>query len=131
MGRMEVTDGVLAKCYDSCLWKAIVQCWPKFEEFAVRFIGNGLNTPAWTNDWIGLIGLGDSIVNLNIQIPNELRNYKVADLVTSDHKWNLQLFQEWLPNSIVERIKAVVVPDMEDGQDDWKWPGGFQGEFSV
>lgn len=54
MGRMEVTDGVLVKGYDSSLWKAIVQCWPKFEEFAVRYIGNSLTTPAWTNDWIGL-----------------------------------------------------------------------------
>lgn len=39
--------------------------------------------------------------------------------------------ESWLPNSIVERIKAVMVPEAEDGQDTWVWPGGFHGDFSV
>lgn len=80
MGRLDPRDGVVAKGCDSSLWKAIVQCWPRFDEFVYRSIGNGMSTPAWANDWIGM---GASIANLNIPIHEELRNYKVVDLVTS------------------------------------------------
>lgn len=110
MGREEADSGVVAKGYDSSLWNQIINLCPQFDDFAFRSIGDGTSTPAWSSNWYGL---GECIANLNVQIPNSMRNSMVSDLVTTENKWNLEILSD------------------DAGADIYMWSGDLDGGYSV
>jgi hypothetical protein len=49
-------------------------------------------------------------VDCNLQIPTQLRDAKLIDIVDDDGLWNWQLLDTWLPNDIMGKIAALLPP---------------------
>lgn len=66
MHRGGVDYSVVAKGYDSSLWKALVQLWPKMDKHAFWVVGNDRSTLSWHSRWFNEdLCVGD----LNVAIP--------------------------------------------------------------
>jgi hypothetical protein len=92
----------VAKPSDSSFWKALASFLPWLEENSCRVIGNGRSTQAWDMCWIEP---GFRIVNLEVDIPAEMRNARVVDLVTDNGCWNWQRLS-WIPCNILNKLLA-------------------------
>ncbi|PNX98541.1 ribonuclease H [Trifolium pratense] len=114
--RNEVQNGVLAKQSDSNLWKAIVNLWPKLDDIDNSFwsIRDGRSIAFCHQKWINT---DIRISELNIHIPELIWNAKVSDLVDDRGRWNWELLNGWLPESILHQIAAVPPPDDSAGPD--------------
>jgi hypothetical protein len=55
-------------------------------------------------------------VDCNLQIPTQLRDAKLIDIVDDDGLWNWQLLDTWLPNDIMGKI-AALPPHDSNGAD--------------
>jgi hypothetical protein len=56
-------------------------------------------------------------VDCNLQIPTQLRDAKLIDIVDDDGLWNWQLLDTWLPNDIMGKIAALLPPHDSNGAD--------------
>ena len=63
-----------------------------------KAIGNGVNTKIWKDSWISL----DSELKPYGLIPEHALDLTVADLLTTDMKWNKKRLEELLPQVAIE-----------------------------
>ncbi|GAU25567.1 hypothetical protein TSUD_260010 [Trifolium subterraneum] len=97
--RGSLDDTVIAKGLDSHLWKLIVKLWPKLEELSSWTLGNG-KTVEWYKDiWIDK---GLRVADPNLNIPANMHDWKVVQLVDDDGSWKRSVFVEWLPFNIMK-----------------------------
>lgn len=52
-------------------------------------------------------------------------------MIIEDGSWNLDLFRVWLPEDVVQRIRAIPPPSSSDGPDKITWCHTSFGSFSV
>jgi hypothetical protein len=65
-----------------------------------------------------------------VDIPAAIRNATVADLVSHDGSWNLNIIN-WLPVNILNLIVAIPPPKEENGGDINLWANDKHGQFTV
>lgn len=77
-------------------------------------IGDGSRIKAWSDRRL----LEDKcIVEYDLNIPNDIINASVCDLVNMEGGWNWQLMDEWLHSNFKLCINAIL-PPMVDNEDD-------------
>jgi hypothetical protein len=87
-----------ANSNDSPMWKFIVKSWPKIDHHNCWSIGNGNKISFWTDKWINEhIRISDYASD----IPEEVREWKVRDVVTENGEWNFDIMQNKVSNSII------------------------------
>ena len=121
-------NGLVVKPSDSSIWKQMASVWSQINELSFWTIGNGVNISVWGDAWI-MPGLKlSSVVD---HIPPELSSLKVCDLVGVDGDWNLQNLASFISPDLLSRIRALLPPRYDYGDDLVLWPGNSIGEFSV
>ncbi|GAU14607.1 hypothetical protein TSUD_96710 [Trifolium subterraneum] len=108
------------------LWSKVIRgkC---ARETSCRVIGNGHSTQAWDMCWIAP---GLHIVNLEIDIPIEMRNACILDLVKENGCWNWD-YMNWIPHNILNKIIAIPPPAYVNGDDLSFWPHSKHVHFSI
>jgi hypothetical protein len=92
---------------DSALLKAIVKSWPKLEHHKCWSLGDGSRVKFWTDKWINeQVRISDFVSN----IPEDSHERKVHDVSTRDGRWNFNLLHNLVPDSIIQKIHAIVPP---------------------
>jgi hypothetical protein len=113
---------------DSSLWKAIVKPAPHLNNYGIWTVGDGKEVEAWNHMWIEV---GLTISEMHINVPVELQGVKVCDLVDAAGNWNWALFQGWMPQEILQKIAAILPPNVEYGPDIQLGSGANQFKFFV
>jgi hypothetical protein len=121
-----LTDAI-AKPLDSKFWKALMSFMPWIIGQSHMAVGNDRSTNAWDTCWSAP---GIRIEDFEIDIPLEMRNAKVVDLVTREGCWNWDRLS-WLPNDILNMLITIPPPEDDLGEDVRLWPQGKNGNFSV
>ncbi|KAK2380517.1 phragmoplast orienting kinesin [Trifolium repens] len=119
---------VAATPNDSALWKAIVKVWPNMEFHRCWSIGDGTTINFWTDKWIDE---HTRISDLKENIPASAMNWKVKDVVLPSGDWNYNILQNLIPQSIIQKLHAIVPPHDSQGKDVSLWPGTSTGAFTV
>lgn len=65
------------------------------------------------------------------ELPEELQNIIVKDLVDSDGQWRWDILQEFLPLSIPVKVASICPPKDDAPPDYVLWSGSSSGEFTV
>jgi hypothetical protein len=121
-GRISVTNN------DSTLWKTIAKCWPKLEFHRCWSVGDGNKTNFWTNKWVVD---HTRISDLQEHISEEVQGWKVKEVVSPTGEWNLDMLQNLVPTSIIQKLQAIVPPHTSHEEDVQLWPGTNTGQFTV
>jgi ribonuclease HI len=119
---------VIAKPSDSHLWKSIVKLWPKLNKFCFWSIRDGRSVDWYTDAWIEE---GLRVNELNLHVPENWTNMKVADLVDANGDWRQELLAEWLPSRILNKIQSIPPPDDGAGADVRYCLEDAHGNFSI
>jgi hypothetical protein len=112
----------------SSLWKFIVKLNPKLNDICCWALGDGTEVDAWRHVWI------DNGVRIDEQvshIPASLNNMKVCDLVDNFGNWNWSILQGWLPAELLQKIAAIIPPNIMNGKDIQVIPGAGTDKYSV
>jgi ribonuclease HI len=96
------------------LWKHIVRLSASLNDYCFWSIGDGRNVDAWNDVWIEE---GLRVSDLNLQIPELLQDVKVSALTDMEGNWNWNLFHDWMPTSLIQKIAAVPPPAVDSGDD--------------
>jgi hypothetical protein len=116
-----------SKATSSSLWKTLHNLQPMIDKLVVWSVGNGRRIKAWSEAWIEAGLLLEDFAN----IPENLRNMTVYDLVDNEGKWNLELLAEMFPYEIMMKIAAIVPPMDDYGNDEIIGIGSNKCGFSV
>jgi ribonuclease HI len=119
---------ICSKTNDSSLWKAITKCWPKLELYSCWSIGDGNKVNFWSDKWIDAHTRVSDLVH---HIPEEVQGWKVKDIAAPTGEWNFDKIKELVPNSIVQKMHAIVPPHASHDNDIQFWPGTNTGHFTV
>jgi hypothetical protein len=117
----------IVKPSDSSLWKYLVSVMPWIEEDSCKAIGDGQDTMAWESCWIAK---GLRVTDLEVDIPHNMRNVTVAELVSNDESWSWHTIN-WLPEFVLNMLVAIPVPLAANGPDVRFWPSENHGQFTV
>jgi ribonuclease HI len=112
---------------DSPLWKNLVALTSKLEQHSVWSVRDGASVDAWNHAWIED---GVQIAKV-VDIPTHLQGFKVKDLTDQDGGWKRELFHDWLPKDIEDKIAAIFPPSVENGRDERCSVGGNNNGFSI
>jgi hypothetical protein len=91
-------------------------------------IGDGTTINFWTDKWIDE---HTRIRDLKENIPASAMNWKVKDVVLPSGDWNYNILQNLIPQSIIQKLHAIVPPHDSQGKDVSLWPGTSTGAFTV
>jgi hypothetical protein len=116
-----------SKATSSSLWKTLHNLQPMIDKLVVWSVGNGRRIKAWSEAWIEAGLLLEDFAN----IPENLRNMTVYDLVDNEGKWNLDLLAEMFPHEMLMKIAAIVHPMDDYGNDEIIGIGSNKCGFSV
>jgi hypothetical protein len=108
------SNDTVVKKTDSSLWKHIVRLSASLNDYCFWSIGDGRNVDAWNDVWIEE---GLRVSDLNLQIPELLQDVKVSALTDMEGNWNWNLFHDWMPTSLIQKIAAVPPPAVDSGDD--------------
>lgn len=114
-------------CVSKCVFSSWSSCGLVCLVLDFWIVGNGETIDAWTSNWIAR----NLCVVLEVNIPSDLRNDRVVDLVDDNGEWNLRMTSDWLPMHVLQKIIAIVPPSRDGGDDVRCWPVDIHGEFSV
>jgi hypothetical protein len=102
---------------------------PQLNNLCFWVVGDGTDVEAWQYAWINE---GVRVVEKVADIPDDLKNVKVSDLVDEHGKWNWSTLQGWMPlELLMNRIAAILPPDVVNGKDKQVIAGAGTDEFSV
>ncbi|MCI25240.1 hypothetical protein A2U01_0046430, partial [Trifolium medium] len=76
--------------------------------------GDGRTVNWYQDAWIEK---GLRVADLNLNIPHDMQDLKVDQLVDDDGSWKWEVLKERLPISILNKIAAVLPPDEGAGAD--------------
>jgi hypothetical protein len=124
-----LTGDITVKNSASSLWKSMVRFSPQLNNLCFWVVGDGTDVEAWQYAWINE---GVRVVEKVADIPDDLKNVKVSDLVDEHGKWNWSTLQGWMPlELLMNRIAAILPPDVVNGKDKQVIAGAGTDEFSV
>ncbi|GAU31728.1 hypothetical protein TSUD_215290 [Trifolium subterraneum] len=88
-----VHGNFVVKPTDSFIWKGIVKAWGNISLYEEWSVGNGTSVLAWRDKWLGEnIVLGQTMEI----IPENIANWKVADMVNELGEWKLEVLNALL-----------------------------------
>nr|GMD40682.1 putative RNA-directed DNA polymerase [Ipomoea batatas] len=109
-------------------WKGICKAKNIIKEGLRKRVRNGRNTSFWTEPWI----TGENLAwYANVEVPEEEHDAMVADYWDEERGWNDYLFQGILPDEITDKLKACMLSNDNDAQDELFWEHEANGNFSV
>lgn len=118
-----------AKNRDSPLWKAICKEMPFIMEGMGWSLGNDMSVSFWKDQWVD--GSGPLIQHATSDIPTTDRYATVADMVTSDNKWDWDTFSQLIPVNVLIIITSIPAPRYEMDEDTVFWRNTTSGELSI
>lgn len=118
--------GIQAEASDSALWKFIASNWTAMQDNVCWTIRNGATISVWNDNWISP---SLKLCNIVQNIPSDLSQLWVDELVNGEGSWDLRNISNLIPLEIVNRILAHVPPNLENGIDLKLWPSNSQGDF--
>jgi hypothetical protein len=128
-GCRALTGDITVKNSASSLWKSMVRFSPQLNNLCFWVVGDGTDVEAWQYAWINE---GVRVVEKVADIPDDLKNVKVSDLVDEHGKWNWSTLQGWMPlELLMNRIAAILPPDVVNGKDKQVIAGAGTDDFSV
>lgn len=95
---------------ESKLQKYIFRLMPQVLEFGSQSIGDGTSIDLWSDCWVES---GVTIQELDLQIPVKLEHEKWKDLIGQEGGWNWHNLQQWLSDSLIQKIKVHLPPRPE------------------
>ncbi|PNX88162.1 hypothetical protein L195_g044263 [Trifolium pratense] len=128
--RGSTNNNVVAKTLDSHLWKSIVKLWPKLDELCFWTIRDGKSVDCY---WYSQVWIeeGLRVADLNLNIPDSLRDLKVTQLVDDEGRWKLEVLAACLPVSLLHMIAAIPPPEESAGADSAYCMEDTAGNFSI
>ncbi|XP_058759648.1 uncharacterized protein LOC131632954 [Vicia villosa] len=120
-------ENLQARTSDSNLWKAIVKTQDNLRDIGVWQIGYGKEIRAWNDYWIAK---DVCIEDCELEIPENLKNAHVKDLVGYDGNWDWELLS-WLPNQTQLQIAALSPPKADSEEDGFLVANNEDGTFSI
>ena len=106
-------------------WRSILHGRDLLKGCVGKAIGNGLNTKVWKDSWISL----DSDFRPFGLIPKNALHLTVADLLTTDMKWNMKRIEELLPQ-VAEEIQ-LLHPGHTNAEDIFLWHPLQSGTYTT
>lgn len=91
-------------------------------------VGDGSKTNAWSDCWISP---GIIIEDLDLEIPSDCAKAKVKDLVGNNGDCQWQKMNHWLPEDLLQKIKAILPPRRECGEDIFMYASFGSDNFSI
>lgn len=67
----------------------------------------------------------------SITIPDEFNHTKVSEFISTNHAWDVNKLQTFLPDNIIQQIRAKPITSGEERKEILGWPGNASGTFSV
>jgi hypothetical protein len=55
----------------------------------------------------------------------------VKDVVSANGEWNFELLKNLVPNSIIQKMHAIIPPSANQEADALFWPGTTSGHYTV
>ncbi|QHO47257.1 Putative ribonuclease H protein [Arachis hypogaea] len=113
----------------SNLWKGICLAWKGVEKNHIWRIGDGSSIKFWKHNWVPNLGI---LTQYCDQVLTET-NLSVfpTDFLSVSGDWDEDKLKEWLPDSIVEKIRALSPPSPWKGHDSVAWAPTSDGTFSL
>ncbi|MCH80116.1 RNA-directed DNA polymerase (Reverse transcriptase) [Trifolium medium] len=103
-GRGSIDEGTLTiKPGDSHIWKGLVQTWDEFQNGERWIIGDGTQVSLWNDVWLAKQTRLADIIN---NIPNNMLEWKVQQLVGENGEWNMTLIESLLPSHLISNFSA-------------------------
>ncbi|KAL4299382.1 hypothetical protein AHAS_Ahas17G0095300 [Arachis hypogaea] len=120
-------DIIQSKNSDSALWREMTKLWTTFHENTIHYLGNRLATKLWTDYWLDK---SECLINYN-QNSTFDENSLVWEWTDNEGEWDLSKLKQALPNQIIDKIRAIPPPNLEQEQDTIGWMHSPDGDFSV
>ncbi|KAL4393368.1 hypothetical protein AHAS_Ahas02G0045000 [Arachis hypogaea] len=120
-------DIIQSRNSDSALWREMTKLWTTFQENTIHYLGNGLATKFWTDYWLDK---GECLINYN-QNSTFDENSLVWEWTDNEGEWDLSKLKQALPSQIIDKIRAIPPPNLEQEQDTMGWMHSPDGDFSV
>jgi hypothetical protein len=95
----EFNPGFQDKKKDSALWKGICKVWPYVTQGLNWALGYGRKVLFWRESW--LEGYGPLNLHIVQDIPEDLLNCSIADMVDDGGQWMWETFANLLPFQVV------------------------------
>jgi hypothetical protein len=108
-----ISDNMETKALDSSLWKNIVKLSPNLNKYSFWAICNGSTVAAWTK---ACIDIDLRVIDLDVNIPVELMDAKVCDLVDNNGDWNWSIMRGWMSVELLHKIVVVLPPSDMNGE---------------
>ncbi|CAL1402102.1 unnamed protein product [Linum trigynum] len=112
----------------SFTWKSFTKASSLLKEGCAWNIKNGNTTKFWNDSWI----LQEPLKNLVVgEIPSSRTEEVVADMVTEEGEWRIDLFEDLLPQRIQQKIVGVAVDKLSSEEDTLFWCLSSTGRFTA
>ncbi|CAL1356848.1 unnamed protein product [Linum trigynum] len=112
----------------SFIWNSFAQSADLLRKGAAMNVKNGQLTKFWTDVWILQIPL---IEAANQEIPMEERIKNVADYWDEDDGWKLHEFEDFLPEEIIDKVRATMLDPLSSSRDTLFWKATANGLFTA
>lgn len=109
-------------------WRSIVKGRNVIERGAAWRVGDGKSLNLWTNWWIGHQPLG---LDVETNILDDMLQIKVSDFVLDNQSWNIIKLQGSVTKDIVEKIRAIPIPQEGGTEHKICWHSTTSGKYSV
>lgn len=106
-------------------WRSILHGRDLLKPNLGKAIGNGITTKVWQDNWISLQNQAKPYG----PISEAYLDLKVADLLTTDIKWNMNRIEEILPQ-MTAQIQCLQ-PSREGAEDAFIWQPLCSGKYST
>ncbi|CAL1356185.1 unnamed protein product [Linum trigynum] len=112
----------------SFTWKSITKANPILRKGCAWNISNGKNTKFWTDIWALQVPLKDVAVS---PISEMEAQKPVAAYMNDDGQWLVELFQQWLPTNVMDKITTIATDLLSTEEDRLCWQPTSTGDFTA
>ncbi|XP_052874560.1 putative ribonuclease H protein At1g65750 [Gossypium arboreum] len=91
-------------------------------------VGDGHKIQCWKDNWIPNIGPLFRHISPDINLNSDCL---LHEMITEEVLWNLDLFQVWLSEDVIQAIKGIPPPHPSEDPDRISWSHTLCGAFSV
>ncbi|CAL1391746.1 unnamed protein product [Linum trigynum] len=109
-------------------WASIAKVASLLKKGCAWNIKDGKKTHFWLDCWVSQVPLRELVTE---QIPLDLEGAKVADMVGEDGGWRRELFENYLPEDVVQKILSVAVDNDSEEEDRLLWSASANGNFTT
>ncbi|GLT60499.1 hypothetical protein SLA2020_332630 [Shorea laevis] len=112
----------------SATWKSILRCRAVLQLGLRWSVGSRQRIKLWKDVWVGDRPL---LEDASTEVMPAQFTTPVSHVITQETTWNISLLRQLLPEHIVEKVLATLLPAFGDREDKVFWNGTSTGTFSV